>query len=873
MWTGRVWLGTGVAGSVGKRHLSAWSLAVLETHDRTRRWTAAILVLTCLAAVVAVVPPEPAYSATAASPITDYVMMGDSYSSGAGLANYYSGEADEVCERSQEAFPSLIKDRLLAAELIDEWYFTACLGEEIPHLNEGSKNYPSAVQMDVLNERVKHVTITIGGNDVGFDNMLHACAQGVWGKHPWYPFGSATLCEQGKETAFHYIGGPRLADSTMGTQLVRTYREILGRAPHARLTVLTYPTLFPASYTGRQHLNDKYCEVGKVGHRYIGFHDRDVGDFHEIQQLLNGQVTAAVNQIRDQGLSGRISLVRLDEGEIAEHTITCGDGGKEPYINGLRWRGPRIATSSFHPNQTGHAAYADLAYSTTSVPPEPLSLTVNGPASLTAGHEAEFRLIASSGNPRWEPSASDVNAVTTYTYGFSDVSPGLVVSGSVPHLQVTAAEAGDYQFTASVTDSRGDRVERIVTVSVDEQRGGKTTRVSLATDGTQGTQASQYPSVSGDGRYITFQSSASNLVRDDTNNTSDVFVFDRQTSTTSRVSVSSEGVQINNGGQLGTGVYAESPSISADGRYVAFLSTATDLVPDDTNRGADVFVHDRESGTTSRVSVSPTGAQFDRGVRYSSLSADGRYVAFDTGGDIFVHDRSSGITTLAGVLSEDGQANGSVEMPSISGDGRYIAFQSTASNLVTDDNNGREDVFVHDREAGTTTRVSASSDGAQGNQYSRYPAISADGRYIAFESAASNLVADDANDNIDIFVHDRYTGTTSRVSVSSDGLEGNSHSYQPPSLSDDGRYIAFQSMASNLVLDDANHQADVFVHDRQTRTTGRVSVSSDGADGDEWSLWPSLSGDGRHVAFTSWASNLVSGDTNDVQDVFVHKRW
>jgi Tol biopolymer transport system component len=344
-----------------------------------------------------------------------------------------------------------------------------------------------------------------------------------------------------------------------------------------------------------------------------------------------------------------------------------------------------------------------------------------------------------------------------------------------------------------------------------------TTRVSVSSAGAEGNNNSGSTSISADGRYVAFDSGASNLVPGDTNGRSDVFVHDRQTAATTRVSVSSAAAQGND--------HSYAPSISADGRYVAFYSHATNLVPGDTNATHDVFVHDRQTAATTRVSVSSAGAQ----------------------------------------------ANGGSDKPSISADGRYVAFESQASNLVAGDTNATEDVFVHDRQTGTTTRVSVSSAGAQGDGHSNAPSISADGRYVAFHSGATNLVPTDTNNWYDVFVHDRQSGTTTRVSVSSAGGQGNGTS-RWASISADGRYVAFNSSASNLVPGDTNDAYDVFVHDRQMGSTTRVSVSSAGAEGNGESEVPSISADGRYVGFESTAANLVPGDTNGYYDVFVHDR-
>jgi Tol biopolymer transport system component len=227
------------------------------------------------------------------------------------------------------------------------------------------------------------------------------------------------------------------------------------------------------------------------------------------------------------------------------------------------------------------------------------------------------------------------------------------------------------------------------------------------------------------------------------------------------------------------------------------------------------------------------------------------------------------VTTRVSVASDGTQGDGESYYPSISSEGRYVAFASDATTLVAGDTNGLTDIFVHDRRTGVTTRVSVASDGTQGNGHSWHPSISSEGRYVAFASYASNLVDSDANGEWDIFVHDRQTGETTRVSVASDGSEGDKLSYGQ-SISPDGRYVAFASYATNLVAGDTNGKWDVFVHDRQTGETTRVSVDSEGSQGDGGSFFFSISSDGRYVAFSSSATNLVADDTNDQNDVFVH---
>jgi Tol biopolymer transport system component len=228
-----------------------------------------------------------------------------------------------------------------------------------------------------------------------------------------------------------------------------------------------------------------------------------------------------------------------------------------------------------------------------------------------------------------------------------------------------------------------------------------------------------------------------------------------------------------------------------------------------------------------------------------------------------------GSTERVSVDSAGNQGNNGGDEPAISADGRFVAFVS-ADNLVPGDTNDNLDIFVHDRKTGATERVSVDSAGNQANVIgsTSEAAISADGRFVAFNSA-NNLVPGDTNDNFDIFVHDRKTGATERVSVDSAGNQGNGAAVA--AISADGRFVAFQSVADNLVLGDTNGAIDVFVHDRKTGATERVSVDSAGNQANYESVSPAISGDGRFVAFVSLADNLVPGDTNGTYDVFVHQ--
>lgn len=335
--------------------------------------------------------------------------------------------------------------------------------------------------------------------------------------------------------------------------------------------------------------------------------------------------------------------------------------------------------------------------------------------------------------------------------------------------------------------------------------------------------------------------------------------------------------------------YAFEPAVSGDGRYVTYFSDASNLVPADTNGWNDVFVYDTATGQVERASVTSTGAQVTRGGHQPAISDTGRYVVFgsdapdlvpgDTNAfaDIFLRDRAQATTVRVSVATGGGQqTGGGAAAPEISGDGRYIVYWSFGTDLVAADTNEDMDVFRYDRYTGVTERVSVATDGAQGNARSGYPGgpdISDDGRFVVFESEASNLVADDGNGNaLDVFVRDLVTGQTSLVSRASDSTPGDSDSYWP-SISDDGRYVAFNSNATNLVPGDTNGTWDIFVRDLALGVTTRVSVSSDGNQGNDVSYPPDISGNGRYVTFFSIASNLVPGDTNGTWDIFVHDRY
>ena len=329
------------------------------------------------------------------------------------------------------------------------------------------------------------------------------------------------------------------------------------------------------------------------------------------------------------------------------------------------------------------------------------------------------------------------------------------------------------------------------------------------------------------------------------------------------------------------------PSTSADGRFVAFVSLADNLVADDTAGNVNVYVHDRQTGQTTLISraTDTTPAGFSNS---PSISADGRYVAFesvaanlvdDDGNgttDIFVYDRVMDRMTLVTRHSDGTQANSWSIHPAISGNGQFVTFASTADNLVDGEAMCCMQVYLHNLQTGKTSLVSQNAKGKPGYDDSTYPALSADGRYVVFESGATNLV-DERDENgggvmgSDVFVYDIQTAEISRISHHTDGTQGDSASVLS-NISADGQFVSFQSFATNLIDQDLNGVADIFVHDRKTGETMLVSRHSDGTIADSWSSSNAISGDGRFVVFESWASNLVDDDENEAVDIFFHDR-
>ncbi len=429
--------------------------------------------------------------------------------------------------------------------------------------------------------------------------------------------------------------------------------------------------------------------------------------------------------------------------------------------------------------------------------------------------------------------------------------------------------------------------------------GETSVRVSVGNLGEEGNSFSGFHTVSADGRYVAFESDASNFVPGDNNGLPDVFVRDRQANTTKLLSV-------NAAGELGQGSSLD-PSMSATGRYVAFVSSAPNLVASDGNGFMDIFVRDRDTdgngifdepagSSLTLVSVATNGTQANADCLNPSISADARFVSFvssantlvanDTNSriDVFVHDRQTGATTRSSESGSGVEGNGDCDWPQVSGSGRFVAFMSAATNLVAADLNAVIDVFVRDRdtdgdglfdEPGSVSTSLASVDSlgnsSDGNSGNSALSITGDGRFVTFGSDATNLVPNDTNGVSDIFVRDRLNAVTTRVSVATSGAEGVDGGSVEPAISADGHFVAFTSSARNLVPNDMNLQSDIFLHDRETGATTRISVPTGGGETPRESKFPQISATGRIVSFKN-LGNLVPEDSNGVKDVYVYDR-
>jgi len=446
--------------------------------------------------------------------------------------------------------------------------------------------------------------------------------------------------------------------------------------------------------------------------------------------------------------------------------------------------------------------------------------------------------------------------------------------------------AGSCKAMRAIWDYLGARPRPWRTVALTGLVGAMISAGSMASDQKEGSGPKTAPpvtsrprsslaAISADGNVIAFQSTSTSILPGDTSGTQHIYAFDRGSNSLQRVSVNASGQPANK--------QSFGATISGDGRYIAFVSDATNLIPDDANASQDVFVYDRKTGEVTRVSVTSDGQEVNDDCREPVISADGRFVAFvstatnfvkedlNFSADVFVHELAARTTRRISVTSDGEEADHASGEPAISADGRYVAFTSHARNLAAADTNNAPDIYLHDVQTGRTELISRATNKVIGDRNSDLPSISGDGRFIAFESWASNLAPGDTNHAPDIFVRDRKEETTTCISTTPKGKIAGDDS-RDPQITADGRYVAFSSFADDLIPGDTNDKPDIFLHDRRPGKTERISLSYKKEQANKRNVEPTVSADGRFVAFTSKASNLVPDDRNGGLDVFLVDR-
>lgn len=570
-----------------------------------------------------------------------------------------------------------------------------------------------------------------------------------------------------------------------------------------------------------------------------------------------GQQTVARNGTASFNLPSGNYLIRMEGLNAANAVIGYFD--RLEFLNANTNRlipGLRLTNAPPAPNPTN--------------PGNPFIIFTASPAAPVGGtpFSVSGRLFSANGDPFTTPTGGI--SLTSAPIGFTGTPANQTSDANgnftFANLQFPGPSNGATTLTLAVTGF--DNGTAVLNVTAAPALAASMELVSQTDAMAQGNAASGGSDISSDGRFVVIQSSADNLVAGDTNGQSDIFVYDRTNDTIERVSVSSAGVQ-GNAGSFGA-------RISGNGRYVCFASLATNLVTGDTNGQGDIFVHDRDTNTTERVSINDAGAEADDQSRDAAISDDGRYVSFiseagnlsalDGGNfDAFVYDRTTDTIELVSVTNAGAGTNFPVFNTDISADGRYVTFISSSPDLGS---LGGQQVFVFDRTTDMVEVVSVDNAGNQSNNTCNRPYLSGNGQFVAFTSTGTNLVTGDTNGSGDVFVHDRTANTTIRASRTTAGAELTSSSFHG-TMSDDGRYVVFQNADNNVVgAADTNTALDVFVLDITGNSVRRFSDDNAGVVGNQRSFAPLISGDGRFVGFSSDATNLIANDNNAAQDAF-----
>lgn len=403
----------------------------------------------------------------------------------------------------------------------------------------------------------------------------------------------------------------------------------------------------------------------------------------------------------------------------------------------------------------------------------------------------------------------------------------------------------------------------------------KPIRISVGSDKSEGNAISSFPYISGNGNFVTFQTSATNFFANTVASTTNVVLYNRKTKALTLVSKGLDG----NPGNLGS----TSADISKTGRFVIFTSNASNLVAGDTNGRLDAFIFDRTEDSITRISKSFSGGELNGASYAAGISPNGRYVTWltyasnvsdsdtDTFGDVYLYDRLSDSSELISVSSDEEKGNDEsyVGNSTVSNSGRFVVFSSSASNLVLPriNTSTNRTVYLRDRTEGTTQVVSLDSSNTEAIGDAVKPSISADGRVVGFGSEA-NITPTDSNSVADAFLRKIRSGKTSLMTRGRSGQQGNQGgSYRH--MDEFGNYVSFSSESTNLTKISSNNKEQVYLKKSKGRSVELLSVNKSGVAGNEDSVWPMISSDARWATFFSGATNLVENDSNDNFDVFL----
>lgn len=532
-----------------------------------------------------------------------------------------------------------------------------------------------------------------------------------------------------------------------------------------------------------------------------------------------------------------------------------------------------IGDNSYTNNGTGQIISADTTPGVT------VSYTIR--VQNDANTDDSITLSAKVNGAGWTPKYYDGANVITLPVDTGVLAPGAYKEYRV-EIEPKTFSPGDacsVELTAESNTSAGDTDVAILSAAIPAGP-GSTIRMSIHTDGSEGDLDSQFPAVSTDGNLVAFQSDATTLVGGDNNGKRDIFVRNRTTGETTRVSLTA------GGGEADGDSY--SPAISGDGTIFAYVSDATNLAAGDTNQASDIFVYDSTAGTVTRVSVGVGGAQANGASWGPAISADGKKIVFvsnatnlvagDTNdaADVFLYNRVTQTTTRLSVTAAGIQGDGDSIDPTISDDGTIVAFSSLATTFAAADSNTNNDIYIKTLATGALQCLTLANDGSASDDGSFLPKLSSNGRYVAFTSRATNLLATggDINGKQDVYVYDRQAvgGALTLVSKTATALGNGDSGQYGLDISDDGSLVVFESSARNLLGNsvDTNNKSDIFLWTQNTGALSRMSVSTLGDQANGTSRHPALAGDGTLTAFDSYASNLVSNDTNSAYDVFIH---